>query len=344
MKNTKAMCLTLSGIVFLLLAACARPVPVDYYDFDLQKPLDLDQLVFRSSAIVVGTVRSVRHGREGVPARRVPGLLLDEVFADIEVENAILGEVKEQQLRLGYFTYSAKNKGGYSGPALLRVERGQRRLLFLTVDSGQYRSVADLRNEYSIRVWSGLHRNCCKPVDRDDYGARIAPQGQIGDSISQILLELGNNYDREGVMQSLEMQAYTASRLAGRKRSAELLKRLVANEGEPGIAAKACIVLSEQYYGQYGCLAQLESNAAVPPKLHEQLKKMRIARVDWNASLKQRLKNYPMLAFEMSPFSDSITGVRQELLMLVDDPDPELKKLACGILRQNYPKPPETCR
>ena len=146
-------------------------------------------------------------------------------------------------------------------------------------------------------------------------------------------------------MQWLDMQNVRRSHLAGRQRSAELLKRLVANEQEPDIATKACLVLSEQYYGQYGCLARLESNSAVPPKLHAELAKMKSARARIrNVRLKQRLKAHPMLAFEMSPFSDSITGVRQELLMLVDDPDPELKHLACAILGQNYAKSPETCR
>jgi hypothetical protein len=343
-KNTKAKCLTLSGIVFLLLTACTRPVQVDYYDFDLQKPLGVDQLVFRSSAIVVATVKSVRMGREGVPARRVPELLLDEVYADVDIENVVLGDVKQRQLQLSYFTFSVKNKGGYSGPALLRVEPGQRRLFFLTTDSGHYRSVADLRNDYSIRVWSGFHKNCCKPIGPTDYFIRRSPQEQIGDSISEILLQLGENYHREGMIQWLDMQAYTASRLAGRQKSAALLKQLAANEHEPGIAAKACLVLSEQYYGQYGCLARLEADATVPANLHAELAKMKIARVDWNARLKKQLRSYPMFAFEMSPFSDSIKGVQQELVMLVDDPDPELKTLACAILRQNYPNLPEACR
>jgi hypothetical protein len=342
-NTAKTKCLILSGIVFLLFTACARPVQVDYYDFDLQKPLDIDQLVFRSSAIVVGNVKSVMTGREGVPARKVPELLLDEVFADIDIENVVLGDVKQRHLQFSYFTFSLKNKGGYSGPALLRIEPGQRRIFFLTIDSGQYRSVADLRNDYSIRVWSGFHMNCCKPIVPSDYFTRRSPREQIGDSISDILLQLGENYDREGLIQWLDIQAYTASRLADRQRSAALLNELAADEHEPGIAAKACLVLSEQYYGQYGCLIRLEANAAVPSNLHLALAKMKIARVDWNARLKQRLRSYPMFAFEMSPFSDSIKGVRQELLMLVDDPDPELKTLACAILRQNYPKPPETC-
>ena len=47
---------------------------------------------------------------------------------------------------------------------------------------------------------------------------------------------------------------------------------------------------------------------------------MEAARDKWNARLKQHLRAYPLLAFEMS-FYDNIEGVRQELLMLFDDPD-----------------------
>ncbi|HEY2013796.1 MAG TPA: hypothetical protein VGH38_09865 [Bryobacteraceae bacterium] len=200
------------------------------------------------------------------------------------------------------------------------------------------------------RERAAIHRSArffSRPVPRigptGDF-IRRSPQEQIGDSISEILLHLGENYHREGMIEWLGIQAYPASRLAGRQKSAALLKQLAVDEHESGIAAKACLVLSEQYYGQYGCLARLEADATVPMSLHAEVAKMKIARVDWNARPKKQLRSYPMFAFEMSPFSDRIKGVRQELLMLVDDPDPELKTLACGILWHEYLKSPEACR
>jgi hypothetical protein len=195
-----------------------------------------------------------------------------------------------------------------------------------------------------MRVWSGLHKNCCKAIDGEHAIPRIAHAEQIGDSISQILLEVGDGYSRDGMIQWLDMQAYTVSRLSDRLKTAARLQQLVANEHELGIAAKACLILSQQYYGQYGCLARFDVNPAVPPKLREEVSKVKTARVGWNARLKRRLERYPMLAFDLTPFPDSIAGVRQELQMLLDDPDAELRKLACAALRQNYPAPNDPCR
>jgi hypothetical protein len=61
---------------------------------------------------VVGVVTSVSTGRQGVPSRRAPELLLDHIFVKTDIENLLLGNVKEQHLQFTYFTYSIHNKGG----------------------------------------------------------------------------------------------------------------------------------------------------------------------------------------------------------------------------------------
>lgn len=91
----------------------------------------MTNFVFRSSAIVVGIVKSVRMGREGVPARKVPALLLDEVFVEVDIENAVLGDVKQQQLRLSYSAgslvaqSSTRSQIGSCPAAELRTASGQ---------------------------------------------------------------------------------------------------------------------------------------------------------------------------------------------------------------------------
>src|SRR5687768_7588542 len=97
-SQTATFRIAIVPITLLLTASCGRPMQCDYFDFDFQKPLGYDQLIFRSSDIVVGTVVSVKITREGVPARKLPALLLDETRVEIHVENILLGDAKQPRL------------------------------------------------------------------------------------------------------------------------------------------------------------------------------------------------------------------------------------------------------
>src|SRR4051794_15671672 len=103
------------AVVGMLLTACGHRPQCGCYDFDFQKPLDYRQLVFRSSMIISGTVRSVSVIRSGVPARKAPELLLDETQVDVDVENVLRGDWSMAALRFVFFGFSPKNRGGYSG-------------------------------------------------------------------------------------------------------------------------------------------------------------------------------------------------------------------------------------
>src|SRR5690349_1971935 len=106
----------LAGMAVVAAIACNRPLQVDYYDFDFQKPMSYEQLVVRSSVIVAGTVQSVRIIREAVPARRQPELRLDETRVAVKVENILRGDVRGPRLEFVFFGYSLRNPGGYDGP------------------------------------------------------------------------------------------------------------------------------------------------------------------------------------------------------------------------------------
>ena len=146
------------SVAILGALGCGPARQVDYYDFDLQKPLNAKQLLFKSSAVIVGTVKSVNIARSGVPARRDHEFLLDETQVEVDVENVLRGDQPGQHIRFEFFGYSAKNRGGYIGPGTYRVAAGERWIFFLAIDDGQFRSVADLRGGYSFRVRTGLHR------------------------------------------------------------------------------------------------------------------------------------------------------------------------------------------
>ena len=126
--------------------------PVDYFDFDFQKPLGWDQLLFRSSLVVVGTVKGIEVVRSGIPARKDPELLLDETQVDLDVENVLLGDWPDPKLKFVFFGFSTKNRGGYTGPALYRVLPGERAIFFLTVDQGLLRSCSRLPHSRMERL------------------------------------------------------------------------------------------------------------------------------------------------------------------------------------------------
>jgi hypothetical protein len=337
--------LMIGAPTLLFILNCRRPVQYDYYDFDFQKPPDVRQLIWRSSSIVVGKVLGVKTNREGVPARKKPEMLLDELRVDFAPENILLGDAPQTTFSIVLFEYSRKNRFGYSGPPPLAVVTGERRMFFLTRDSGVYRSVADVRGDNQITVWSGLHKNV-QHVDDMHNTAWIYPyptDSAIGNAMADILLELGEGYSSSGVSHTLNSTAYLCSILTNRRKTAARLQKLVATTSAPEISAQACLILAEQYYGQYACLATLTDNPALPPETRRSLAEMRAKRVQWNERLKQGLKTWPLFSFNVSPFSDSISGVQQELELLLDDPDLELRQLACSILKQNYPGQEATC-
>jgi hypothetical protein len=328
--------LAICGTLILQTVGCRRPTQGDYYDFDFQRPPDVKQLVSRSSAIVVGTVACAKAIREGVPARKQPELLLDQIRADVAVENVLLGDIKQTRLEIEFFAYSRKNRGGYTGPSLLTVGPGERWMFFLTRESGVYRSVADVRGSNALTVGSGLHKNVRHFDDpQSAWMVLYTSDTDIGNSISDVLLDLGEGYSASGVARTLNSSVYVSSTLSTRKKTVARLLKLVANEREPVIGAEACLILAEQFYGQYACLQKFLDNPALSADVHKSMMEMQSKRLNWNKRLKYDLRVRPLFAFSMVP--DSILGVRDELELLLDDPDSELRQLACAALKQNYP-------
>ena len=326
----------LAGLVLLVAGGCGRPVQIDYYNFDFPKPLTHRELISHSTAIVVGTVTSVKVTRKAVPARKQPKLLLDQTRVEIAVENALLGEVP-QQLTFEFFAYSPQN-GGYSGPPLFRVRSGERRIFFLTRDSGEFRSTGDVR-DYTLKVWSGRHKKLSPVKDMADAMLDPASTEAIGNAISEVLLGLGDTYNPQAMTAELKILEETSDELAGPARTAARLALLVANESDLRLAATACLELSERYAGQSGCLSRFEKNELVPEDLRRKATEMHTTRQVWDERLKRRLRAFPLIAFD----GDSIFQLRQELRLLLDSPDPELKQLACETLLRSFAETQPRC-
>ncbi|MBL0159306.1 MAG: hypothetical protein IPP47_19670 [Bryobacterales bacterium] len=327
------------GAVVVVLCGCGNQRPHDFYDFDFGKPVDYPQLIFRSSTILVGTVRSVVCIQNGVPARRQPELLLDQMRVSLDVENVLRGNVRQSRLEFDFFTYSLSNKGGYTGPGRYRVEAGERRIFFLTWDDGVYRSAADVRGDYSLRVWSGLHRNFVRSEPPDEENFFHSDSAGVGNDIATILLQLGEDYSREAMIGWLEMQQYVASVVSGRVRTAGLLRQLAANSAELELSAAACLILAGQFPGQDACLAKYAEDQLLPAELRRKVREMVAGRDERKLNVIRWAKRHPVFGgfiagSKMTPFPDSVAGLQAELTLMLDDSDREMRLLACEGLRQ----------
>src|SRR5665213_1573414 len=134
----------------LLLVGCGSgPQFCDYYDpQDLQSPRTF-QVMNASPIVLVGTVRSTTVISRGLPARKQSTLRLDLMKAEITVENSLRAALQSTDAQFYYFEFSPMN-GGYSGPPRYHLDRADRRVFFLTRDSGVLRSSGDVL-DYTLR-------------------------------------------------------------------------------------------------------------------------------------------------------------------------------------------------
>ncbi len=149
--------------------------------------------------------------------------------------------------------------------------------------------------------------------------------------------------DRQASSVSCMTRPICPARYPRARRRLLVLHALVAKKNEPEIAVRACLLLAEQYYGQYGCLDEFREHAALPADIRKSVVEMQFKRLQWNKRLKERLQASPLFAFQMATFPDSILGVEEELKMLLDDPDPQLQQLACSALKKHYPDSHAQC-
>jgi hypothetical protein len=321
--------LALAVITCLLLVGCnSRLALCDYWDpRDLIERHDYETMRL-SPIIVVGKVTSVETVRKGYRASRQPNLFLDLMKVKIDVENILRGEGLGSNLVFYFFAYSPRN-GGYSGPPRYEVGAGNRRIFFLTRDLGVLRSSGDVL-DYTLHVASGSHRG-------------LGLSSDLGESISEILLGLGNEFDPDAMARSILRSAPSADRFSSRLNTVALLERLVSDRRAPRIGAEACFELAEFYYGHYGCLLRVQIDVTLPGEERQRATEMLTAQTQTNASLERMLQEYPLMAFSKAPFPDSLYDICQELRMLTSDPEPTIRSLACAALRKNYPEPQREC-
>jgi hypothetical protein len=249
---------------------------------------------------------------------------------DFGVENVLAGDLRPGLIEVLYFGFSSANSSGYSGPPLFRPSTGERRVLFLSRSANRLRLVGDVY-DYTIRMASGDHSGLAMDgLERWDFMARL-------------LLTLGAGYEEDAMVSNLPYYARLIDRFESRLIAANYLVRLsVASPTHVRVAA--CLHLAAEYPGQYGCLSRLLLDRQVPDELRRKLQAALEFRLKKNAILRSALKRNPLTALTSSPFPDSLNRVREEFLLLSDDPDGGIAGLACSALARFFPGERPRCR
>lgn len=337
--SNRILLLSIAVTSLLIESGCGRAPQRDYYDFDFQRPQPIWQMIYRSSDIVVGTVRAVEIRREAVPAEKQPELLLDETWVKVEVENIIRGSVTSPRLEFIFFAYSARNKGGYSGPKLYQVIPGERRMFFLTRDRGSFRSVGDVRGDYTWMVWSGRHT---KRYPNDAAGAfpEQVDTEKEGAAIAEILLEPGLESDPDAMAGELPRSTSFLNEITSPATIVGHLRKLIHSTVPLKLRLAACQELNDSFQVETTCLTELAQLAGLDGAIRAQIAEKSARQIRWRKALKQSLQTAPM---DLVPYM-SAKPVREWFNLLTADPDPEIRRLACGALVREFAVTPPPCQ
>jgi len=316
----------------LLLIGCQRaPMLCDDFDpADLHSSLKIQHMM-AAPIVVVATVTNVRAISTGLPARKQPDMLVDLMEADIHVENTLKGGTPLGHASFYFFEFAPSNVNGYSGPPRYHLTPGERRIVFLANQSGRLRAVRDVL-DYTIQVFSGEHEES-------------SVQGRdIGESIANVLLTVGRNATSGAMARTMSEVSSVADQVTSRSHNVELLNALFSEKTDTHLSASACFELTARYYGQYGCLAEILTDMKFAPDLRKKAGGLLVKARRDTIALKRSLSTYPLLAFTKAPRATDIGAVREELQMLLSDPDTSIRKAACAVLRLNYPESEIRCK
>ena len=279
--------------------------------------------------VLVGTVTEVNSVGRPTPARRSPQILLQLTKVRAHVENVLRGGIVDRDVQFYYFGYANENHG-YRGPPRFHVSPGERRVFFLTRELGHLRSVGDVV-DYTLFVASGSHAQF-----------KQMPESSIGYSIASVMLSLGERYSSSEMGASLPLTCPVSDHLTSRKNTVDLLKLLMQSP-DKDLATSACLYLAANYGGQHRCLAEVLASSATDSIVRSQAE--RIAKDCWRRTeyLRRSLQRFPLQAFSDIPVPDSLQAIREELELLLDDPDEQIRGLACDALRRSYPEPEAAC-
>ncbi len=279
--------------------------------------------------VLVGLVTGVNAVGAPRQARRSPGTLLQLTRVELHVENMLRGKVESRNIKFYFFGFSDKNPA-YIGLPRYQVAIGERRIFFLTTELGRLRSVGDVL-DYTLPVASGFHENI-----------RAEPEVPLRLSIPEVLLSVGKGSNPRAMSATLSILCPVSDYLAPQTTTVRLLKDLISGS-DKGLAAASCLYLAENYHGQYSCLDDLLSSAQLDQSILSRARELQELNRQRDERLKDQIARYPLQAFPSIMRSGSVSAIHEELLLLLDDPDANMKALACSALIRLYPYPEPRC-
>lgn len=338
--SSRTLLLSIAVSALLSEVGCGGASQRDYYEFDLQRPQPISQMIFRSSDIIVGTVKATATRRDAIPAEKQPALLLDETWVRVEVENVIRGSVTSPQLEFVFFAYSSRNnRGAYTGPMLYRVTPGERRMFFLTRDRGSFRSVGDVRGDYTWMIWSGRHVNRYPHAAAGPFPDQVDPMKE-GAAIAEILLEPGSEFDAEAMALHLERSTTFLDGIAPPATIVVHLRKLLQSAVPLELRLAACQELNNTYQVESTCLAALAQDAHLEGAIRSRIAERSGKQSRATQALKQSLKTFPL---KLAP--PVVTKPGWEWFgLLATDPDPEIRQLACSAVAREFGAMPPSCQ
>lgn len=295
--------------------------------------VDFDQVYFPtvSPFIVVATISSNEPVGTPTEAARFPGVALQLRRVTCMPENVLRGPVPEKPLIFYYFAdvHSTSAQRNPIHRQLFQAEIGGRYMLFLTKEHAVYRSIGDV-GRYTISVFSGAHP---QGAENDE------PSGifnyRLGAAIADVLLTPGVQFEPDKFAAKIYEARLTADRLGSMLHTVSLLKNLLKQV--PSVRAAACLELAHSYYGQYGCLYDLQSDVDQPDQIRKQAATQLQDQIRLNGILRKQLADPAHLGFGILLRPDSLNSNLEELQLMLSHPEPDLRRLACGAIKRYFP-------
>jgi hypothetical protein len=208
----------LAAVLLAGVVGCSRPAGLQdqFQTSDYRLAFD-KRLHFEMAApiIVMGDVVEVH--QEG-QSRKSPGdsrIMTQLTRIKIDVEEAIVGVVDTNLIDVYYFVYSQANKVDLGVPRYV-PSVGQRRIYFLKVSNGIYRSIGDV-TDYTLPVRTGSHRKgFC-------HGKEAAY------CIAQMLLVPQQDVDAKSFVAHLPDEEYAAEVICSPSVAREMMQNLTQN-------------------------------------------------------------------------------------------------------------------
>lgn len=316
-------------LLLCTLLSCSSPNECDYWDpRDTVNRRDFD-LMEHASDVVVGRIEELRTTGRARPACRQASLLLEPALMKVAVENVLAGGLNPSIIEVHYFQLSPANSNGYSGPPLFQPRKGERRVFFLDRSSSGLRLAGDVY-DYTIRNEAGYHLT---------LNTVAANRWEV---LAKTLLTLGDGYNESAMASFIPRYSRLIDHFDSRLLTAELLRGLVQSAPAP-IRIAACLHLAAEYPGQYGCLEKLLSADLLSGVERERVAAALQLQKKHNENLLTLLARDPLSALSDGAPLDNVVRLKDEFLMLAQDPDSEIAHLACSALIRFWNEQPSQC-